>query len=179
MVLPHGLPRSASHATRISSPIGVLLLVGRPGVLCGLYLADHQRCPGTEGLADDPAAFADATAQLGEYFAGRRRHFDLDIEVEGTAFQQEVWRALQSIPYGATISYGELAARVGRPSAVRAVGSANGRNPVSIIVPCHRVIGADGALSGYGWGPELKRRLLELERDDLFGVGDGLQHSEA
>ena len=113
-------------------------------------------------------------AQLGEYFAGRRRTFDLPLTPEGTTFQCSVWMALRAIPYGATISYRALAERIGRPSAMRAVGAANGRNPLPIVVPCHRVIGADGSLTGFGGGLPTKRFLLELEgalpREDLFAV---------
>jgi methylated-DNA-[protein]-cysteine S-methyltransferase len=102
--------------------------------------------------------------QLAEYFAGERREFDVPMQLAGTAFQRRVWEELVRIPYGTTITYAELARRVGRPTAVRAVGAANGRNPISILVPCHRVIGADGKLTGYGGGVERKQWLLELER---------------
>lgn len=105
--------------------------------------------------------------QLSEYFAGERTGFDVELSMRGTAFQRRVWCALQEIPYAETISYGELARRLGVPSAARAVGLANGCNPVSVIVPCHRVIGADGTLTGYGGGIERKRLLLELEADTL------------
>ena len=108
-------------------------------------------------------AFAAVRGQLEEYFAGERTLFDVALEMEGTPFQRRVWRELEAIPYGETISYGELARRVGQPSAARAVGLANGRNPVAVIVPCHRVIGADGSLTGYGGGMERKRILLGLE----------------
>jgi methylated-DNA-[protein]-cysteine S-methyltransferase len=111
--------------------------------------------------AEEP--FADVSRQLAEYFAGRRTVFDVPLAISGSPFQRRVWRALQDIPYGETISYGELARRIGVPSASRAVGVANGHNPISVIVPCHRVIGADGSLTGYGGGLERKRVLLELE----------------
>jgi methylated-DNA-[protein]-cysteine S-methyltransferase len=104
-----------------------------------------------------------AGAQLGEYFAGRRGGFDLPFELSGTPFQLEVWRALGEIPYGATSTYGELARRIGRPAAARAVGAANGSNPISIVVPCHRLVGATGALTGYSGGLESKGSLLALE----------------
>jgi methylated-DNA-[protein]-cysteine S-methyltransferase len=116
-----------------------------------------------DGVQDD-AAFADVAAQLDEYFAGERRAFDLPMSLEGTDFQRRVWSALCGIPYGETISYGELARRVGNPKASRAVGLANGRNPIAVIVPCHRVIAADGSLGGYGGGSDRKVHLLELER---------------
>jgi methylated-DNA-[protein]-cysteine S-methyltransferase len=115
------------------------------------------------GWRADRGTFADVRRQLAEYFGGDRITFDVPLAAAGTPFQRAVWRGLRGIPYGETISYGELARRIGRPSAVRAVGLANGRNPISVIVPCHRVIGADGTLTGYGGGIERKRLLLELE----------------
>ncbi len=152
--------------TYIDSPMGPLLLVGRPGVLCGLYLASHERCRTPDpSWTEDAETFGDVRRQLDDYFAGARVDFELELDLtDGTTFQTEVWQALRGIPFGETISYGELARRIGRPAAVRAVGSANGRNPVSIIVPCHRVIGADGSLTGYGWGTERKAWLLDHER---------------
>ena len=111
----------------------------------------------------DASAFTDLRRQLAEYFRGERRTFEVRLAPEGTAFQRDTWSALATIPYGATISYAELARRVGRPRAVRAVGAANGANPLPIVVPCHRVIGADGSLTGFGGGLDTKRRLLELE----------------
>lgn len=152
--------------TTTTSPIGRLLLVGDERALHGLYMLD-----GPKPLALDPAwtedraPFATVIAQLDEYFAGDRTAFDVAVELHGTPFQQQVWRALRDIPYGRTISYGELAQRIDNPSAVRAVGLANGRNPVSVIVPCHRVIGANGTLTGYGGGVERKRLLLDLEAE--------------
>ena len=109
-----------------------------------------------------------ALGQLAEYFAGSRQDFDLPLRPQGTAFQQTVWQALLDIPYGTTESYGELARRIGQPTASRAVGLANGRNPISIVIPCHRVVGANGSLTGYGGGIERKRTLLDLEQDRLF-----------
>jgi O-6-methylguanine DNA methyltransferase len=155
----------ATVHTFVPSPLGPLLLTGRDGRLTGLYLAAHERCRRPEAdWVEDEAPFKDVAQQLDEYFAGERRTFDVDLDLVGTPFQVEVWRALCDIPFGETASYGELARRIGRPAAVRAVGAANGRNPVSIIVPCHRVIGADGSLTGYGWGTENKRWLLDHER---------------
>lgn len=157
--------------TYLDTPIGPLLLVGRPALLTGLYVAGHDHAPpAVEAWKRDDDAFDDAARQLGEYFAGTRTAFDLDLEMDGTPFQQEVWAALGQIPYAETISYRELAEAVGRPSAFRAVGSANGRNPVSIIVPCHRVIAADGTLGGYGWGLPLKQRLLDHERGNSLDL---------
>jgi methylated-DNA-[protein]-cysteine S-methyltransferase len=145
--------------TTVDSPIGELLLAGDGRALHRLSM---HVSPGLRWQRD-PAAFADATQQLEEYFAGARRTFELELGLEGTAFELRVWSALQQIPCGETISYGELARRVARPDAARAVGVANARNPIAVIVPCHRVIGADGSLTGYGGGLERKRRLLDLE----------------
>jgi methylated-DNA-[protein]-cysteine S-methyltransferase len=150
--------------TRIESPIGELLLVGDGELLRGLHFQEGRR-PMRVGnswqRAEEP--FAQARDQLGKYFAGERTEFELPAAGSGTPFQRRVWAALAQIPYGETVSYGELARRIGRPAAPRAVGMANGRNPISIVVPCHRVIGSDGALTGYGGGVERKRFLLELE----------------
>lgn len=148
----------------ISTPIGRLLLAGDAR---GLRRISFQDGPHPLRVPDDweraEAPFQHAIAQLAAYFAGRLRRFDLTIAPEGTPFQREVWSALTRIPYGETISYGELTARLGRPRASRAVGAANGRNPIPIVIPCHRVIGANGSLTGFGGGLPLKRRLLELE----------------
>jgi O-6-methylguanine DNA methyltransferase len=150
----------------VDSPLGRIRLVGRNGVLTGLYLADHQRCPPPDARwAADEEAFEAARHQLDEYFAGDRKEFDVAMDLEGSPFQVEVWTALCGIPFGATASYRDIAVAIGRPAAIRAVGAANGRNPISIIVPCHRVIGADGSLTGYGWGVERKAWLLAHERD--------------
>ena len=151
--------------TTIDSPIGPLTAVADDGALCGLYMDSQQHRPDGAGFGPRSAAgFEAVTAQLGEYFAGERRTFELPLRPAGSDFQLQVWRALRDIPYAETESYGALAARIGRPGAARAVGLANGRNPISIIVPCHRVIGADGSLTGYGGGIDRKRRLLALER---------------
>ena len=150
--------------TTFDSPIGELLLVGDKRALHGLYMQEGRTAIAVpREWEPDDAPFADAREQLDEYFAGRRTTFDLPLAATGSAFQRRVWRALQDIPYGETISYGELARRVGDPATPRNVGSANGRNPIAVIVPCHRVIGADGSLTGYGGGLERKRILLDLE----------------
>jgi methylated-DNA-[protein]-cysteine S-methyltransferase len=151
------------HAT-IESPIGELLLVGDDEALRGLYMQEGRK-PGMAlpGWRREPGAFAAVETQLNEYFAGRRTSFDLPLEPAGTSFQLRVWRELLEIGYGETVSYGELARRIGRPAAARAVGAANGSNPISVIVPCHRLVGADGALTGYGGGVDRKRQLLDLE----------------
>ncbi len=151
--------------TVVDSPVGPLHLAAADGVLCRLSLQDQRHAPDPDELGTrDDDALADVRAQLAAYFAGDLREFDLPLRLDGTSFQQRVWAALREIPYGETISYGELAERVGSPGASRAVGLANGRNPVAIIVPCHRVIAADGTLGGYGGGLERKRRLLDLEQ---------------
>ncbi|NJQ02828.1 methylated-DNA--[protein]-cysteine S-methyltransferase [Streptomyces zingiberis] len=153
--------------TVTDSPVGRLTLVATDGVLSGLYMTGQRHRPAEETFGDrwrpgdDP--FAAVVPLLGAYFAGERPEFDLPLRLDGTPFQQTVWSALRDIPYGATLSYGELAARLGRPSASRAVGLANGRNPIGIIVPCHRVVGAGGSLTGYGGGLDRKRQLLALE----------------
>jgi len=150
--------------TSVDSPIGELLLVGDHHALHGLFMQDGRtRATLNPDWKHAPAAFAAARTQLAEYFAGQRTRFELELALTGTTFQRRVWRELQNVPYAETISYGELARRIGQPSAPRAVGLANGRNPISVIVPCHRVIGANGTLTGYGGGAERKRRLLDLE----------------
>lgn len=148
----------------IDSPIGPLTIAGRDRAVTHLLMADHSHPPDRSGWRRDDTAFTEAVAQLAEYFAGERVDFDLDFELVGTDFQRRVWAALLTIPYGQTRSYGQIAAQIGAPSASRAVGLANGRNPISIIVPCHRVIGASGGLTGYGGGLQRKRALLDLER---------------
>ncbi len=150
--------------TTIESPIGELLLLGDGRALHGLYIQDGRRPKAVApGWQPAPGAFDATIEQLTEYFAARRTSFDVPLAMDGSPFQLRVWRALQQIGYGETISYGELARRIEHPSAARAVGMANGCNPIGIIVPCHRVIGADGALTGYGGGIQRKRLLLELE----------------
>jgi methylated-DNA-[protein]-cysteine S-methyltransferase len=144
------------------SPVGDLLLTAGESGLTGLYMRDSPAGPPRSWVRDD-ALFGVATAQLDEYFAGRRTAFDLRIAPAGTPFELRVWDELRRIPYGETTTYGELAQRLGHPGAARAVGRANGRNPISIVVPCHRVIGASGALTGYAGGLERKRALLTLE----------------
>jgi methylated-DNA-[protein]-cysteine S-methyltransferase len=141
------------------------MLRGRGGVLTGIYLADHERCPrpAPDWVRHD-AGLDDATRQLDEYFAGTRTTFDVEIDLEGTDFQRRVWRALLSVPYGQTATYRDIAESIGAPTAARAVGAANGRNPISIVVPCHRIIGADGTLTGYGWGQTSKAWLLAHEQ---------------
>ena len=159
----------ALYYTEFLSSIGTLVLRGSGRGLTGVYMEEHRHGPSAQARAEwtrDDARLAGVRAQLEEYLAGARTTFELTLDLEGTggtAFQRRVWAALGGTPYGETISYGELARRIGQPSAVRAVGLANAYNPVSIIVPCHRVIGAGGALTGFGGGIARKRALLELE----------------
>ncbi|MCT2585875.1 methylated-DNA--[protein]-cysteine S-methyltransferase [Actinophytocola gossypii] len=149
--------------TVMDSPVGPLTLVGDEGALSGLYMTDQRHRPADNGFGDrDDDQFADAVTQLNEYFAGDRTEFTVPLRPEGTPFRHTVWQALLEIPYGETITYGELAQRIGRPTAARAVGHANGHNPISIVVPCHRVVGTTG-LTGYGGGLDRKRFLLDLE----------------
>jgi methylated-DNA-[protein]-cysteine S-methyltransferase len=150
--------------TLVDSPLGELLLLGDGRALHGLYMQDAPKPkPVAPEWERSSAPFAAVIAQLGEYFAGERTTFELPLAMRGTEFERRVWGGLGEIPYGTTLSYGELARRLGFPTGARAVGLANGRNPISVIVPCHRVIGADGTLTGYGGGLERKRILLELE----------------
>ncbi|GAA3756248.1 methylated-DNA--[protein]-cysteine S-methyltransferase [Streptomyces tremellae] len=150
--------------TVIDSPLGPLTLVAADGALSGVYLDEHRHMPPRDTFGPRSAEpFGEATAQLAAYFSGELRVFDLPLHLEGTPFQRRVWSELTRIPYGETRSYGELAAALGSPGASRAVGLANGRNPVSIVVPCHRVVGSTGSLTGYGGGLANKRRLLALE----------------
>ena len=149
------------------TPLGTMMLTGRPGALSGLYFTGHRHSPRPEATWElDEGPFGDVRRQLGEYFDGQRTDFDLPLDLRGSEFELTVWSALQDIGYGRTASYGEVAERIGRPGAARAVGAANGRNPVCIVVPCHRVIGADRSLTGYGWGLERKAWLLDLEQPE-------------
>ena len=151
--------------TRIESPVGPLFLAGDESALARLeFESGRNRFRPEPGWREDAGPFREAVRQLGEYFAGARRQFEVALRLEGTEFQRRVWGELVKIPYGETISYGELARRIGNPAAARAVGLANGANPVAIVVPCHRVIGSDGSLVGFGGGLGTKQRLLGLER---------------
>ena len=152
--------------TTVDSPIGEILLTAEGGALTRLYMSPFSVDPTWE---HDPAALAEPARQLAEYFAGERTEFELELAPAGTDFQQRVWQRLLAIPYGETTTYGALALELGNPRCVRAVGLANGRNPISIVVPCHRVIGADGTLVGYGGGLERKRALLALETEVAAG----------
>ena len=174
MLTLHSKPTTACYA-RVDTELGRLLLVGERAceqvLLRGVYFDDapHAARATQAGAREDASAFADVCRQLGAYLGGEQRSFELSLDPLGTEFQRRVWRALAAIPYGTTTTYAEIARRIGNPSAVRAVGAANGKNPLSIVVPCHRVIGADGTLTGYAGGLAAKRRLLELERATLRG----------
>lgn len=150
--------------TRMTSPIGDLILVEEKGALISVGFAEGPRPASLPPDGEErPERFDNVVRQLQEYFRGERRDFDLPLAPRGTPFQQRVWQALREIPYGRSASYAEIARRLGNPNAMRAVGLANGRNPIPVIIPCHRVIGADGSLTGYGGGLPIKRKLLALE----------------
>jgi len=158
--------------TVVDSPVGTLTLVSANGALTGLYMYRQRHRPLEQTFgAPDPTPFTAVIEQLDEYFTGQRTEFDVPVTLSGTPFQRVVWAALRDIPYGETVSYGQLAKRIGRTGAARAVGLANGKNPVGIIVPCHRVVGAAGGLTGYGGGLERKQHLLDFERHTAAHVG--------
>jgi len=157
--------------TMLTTPLGELLLTGTAAGLTGLYMPPHRHAPELQpGWVRDDDLFTEVRAQLHAYFTGELTSFDVPLAAVGTPFQQRVWAALAEIPYGATRSYGQIAARIGAPAASRAVGLANGRNPISIIVPCHRVVGSTGKLVGYGAGVNRKSWLLALERTGVPDV---------
>lgn len=150
--------------TIAESPIGDLTLVRTDGVLSGLYMEEHARPPRRSAFGERVSTgFEQVAEELGEYFAGQRREFTVATAARGAAFQHRVWELLKRIPYGQTRSYGDLARDLGDPTLARAVGAANARNPLGIVVPCHRVVGSNGSLTGYAGGLERKRYLLELE----------------
>ena len=169
---------------RHDSPIGPLLIAASPKGLVALWMSRQRHVPDHPDPTWSPVAEVDAAQrrildetcrQLDDYFAGDRKRFDLPLDLSGSEFQRAVWSGLCDIEYGETISYGELARRIGKPAAMRAVGLANGRNPVSVVVPCHRVIGADGSLTGYGGGLDRKRFLLALEAGGAGSKPQGAQ----
>jgi methylated-DNA-[protein]-cysteine S-methyltransferase len=162
---------SKKHARTINTPIGRLLIETNNDAVTLIELPGSATIPKTATSGDssgDPTVMKAAVAQLTEYFAGERKDFELPLELEGTDFQRDVWMTLADIPYGATVSYAELATMVGRPSAFRAVGQANGANPIPIVLPCHRVVASGGGLGGYGGGLDMKRRLLAIEGVEIF-----------
>jgi methylated-DNA-[protein]-cysteine S-methyltransferase len=159
------------HYSYLDSPVGRLLLAGDEAGLRLICFPTEKRMPEPAWRQGD-APFAEALRQLEAYFAGELSEFDLALAPEGTPFQLSVWRALRRIPYGETVSYGEVAKAIGRPSACRAVGAANGSNPLPIVIPCHRVIGSTGKLTGFGGGLDTKAALLALERRSRGGVAE-------
>ena len=156
---------AAIHFIHHASLLGPLIIAATAQGICGIYFEQHKYFNGTANWRHSAAQphLTEAAQQLDAYFSGTRKHFDLSLDLQGTPFQRSVWKQLTTIEFGATISYGEHAQQIGKASAVRAVGSAIGRNPVSIIVPCHRVIGRDGSMAGYAGGLDRKRFLLEME----------------
>ncbi|MEV6352224.1 methylated-DNA--[protein]-cysteine S-methyltransferase [Streptomyces hydrogenans] len=167
-------PRTVVH-TVVDSPYEPLTLVAVDGVLSRVHMTGQRHRPPEETFGDrDPRPFGEAVRQLDAYFAGELTDFDLPLHLEGTPFQLRVWEQLRLIPYGETRTYGELAEALGSPGASRAVGLANGKNPVGVIVPCHRVIGSGGSLTGYGGGLDRKRRLLAFESGGGSGLPDAL-----
>ena len=155
------------HYAKVSTPIGSLLLIADSEALREIRFEKSARGMSPETDCQEGGKIVETAArQLADYFAGKRRDFDLPLAPRGTEFQQRVWQELQRIPYGQTLSYGEIARRIGRPTAVRAVGAANGKNPIPIVIPCHRVIGRDGSLTGFGGGIDIKKQLLTLEEAD-------------
>jgi methylated-DNA-[protein]-cysteine S-methyltransferase len=161
---------TVTRFTTLKSPVGLLLLTSDGASLTGLFPESHPHLPSrTPGWRRDERWFSGARDQLAAYFQGKRTRFEVPHHPDGTAFQQKVWMALAAIPFGTTETYGELARRVGSPQSARAVGLAAGRNPIAIIIPCHRLIGADGSLTGYAGGLQMKQWLLEHELA-CFGV---------
>lgn len=159
------MKKHATYFSELDSPVGNLLLLGSGEALSGLYMHEQRHRPDLpDGCERNDRAFRDVREQLKAYFAGRLQEFEVALASEGSPFQRTVWKALCKIPFGETESYGGLARRIGNPNASRAVGLANGRNPIGIIVPCHRVVGANGTLTGYGGGLPRKKWLLEHER---------------
>ena len=150
----------------MDSPVGLLTLAGAEGRLQHLRMVDQTYEPNRADWERDDTAFAEAVDQLDEYFRGERQDFNVELDMVGTSFQRKVWHALLTIPYGETRSYGQIALQIDAPGASRAVGLANGHNPIGIIVPCHRVIGANGSLTGYGGGLDRKRMLLGMEKSN-------------
>ena len=152
----------------LDSPVGELLLIGEKKLERIEFQTSKNRVTPGKDWTEDADAFKDAVDQLNAYFKGERSRFDVEMDLKGTEFQKRVWLKLVQIPYGTTISYGELAKRIGNPKASRAVGMANGKNPIPIIIPCHRVIGKNGTLTRFGGGLDIKQTLLDLESNLLF-----------
>lgn len=164
MVTTSVAAQATTHTT-VRSSLGDLTVVARGGAVTGLYFPHHWYLPGRDAFGEyRDAGFDDVRRQLEEYLAGQRREFDLPVETAGSPFQERVWRLISQVPYGATVSYGELARELGDGATAQQVGAATGRNPVSIVIPCHRVVGASGGLTGYAGGLRRKRALLDLEQ---------------
>ena len=162
--MPASCDSEPAWDTVLGTPFGPLRVVGTAQGLTNVEFTEGEQPPRQEsGWQEESGLLAEAKQQLHEYFEGQRRCFTLPVAPGGTPFQQRVWQELQKIPWGTTTTYGEIAKRIGKPAAVRAVGSANGRNPLAIVIPCHRVIGSDGSLTGYAGGIATKRRLLQHE----------------
>ena len=174
-VRPTSITRSHGDAsmifTTMHSPVGTILIARNADGITAIEFESELRPPPPAEWERSTHALADAVEQLREYFAGARTRFDLPLAPSGTPFQRSVWDALIEIPFGETRAYLEIARRIGRPDASRAVGAANGRNPIAIVIPCHRVIGTSGSLTGYAGGLAIKRALLDLERNHGFGRG--------
>jgi methylated-DNA-[protein]-cysteine S-methyltransferase len=161
------MKKSDSYCIAISTPLGQLFAIATADGVTGLHFEGEKYFPiELPPLTAANAVLKKLQQEIAEYFAGKRTTFSAELQPNGTPFQQRVWKALQEIPCGETLTYGEIAARLGQPSATRAVASAIGRNPISVIIPCHRVIGKDGSLTGYAGGIERKAALLRLERND-------------
>lgn len=161
--------------TTLDSPLGPLTLVADGSWLTGIFFPNHWHMPPKEYFGDpvppEDELFVLTAVQLGEYFRGIRTHFDLPYRADGNDFQKRVWARLEQVPFGTTVTYGDLAAELGEPAMAQAVGSAVGRNPLSIVIPCHRVVGKDGSLTGYAGGLDNKRKLLDLEEPDTVKEG--------
>jgi methylated-DNA-[protein]-cysteine S-methyltransferase len=155
------------YYTHLDTPIGPLLIAGDPEAIHCIAFSEARRGRSASDVDPDwvraPGKLREATSQLRAYFSGKLKHFDVPVTPAGTPFQRQVWTELQAIPYGERLSYGELARRIGKPTASRAVGAANGRNPIPIVIPCHRVVGSSGKLTGFAGGLDTKRALLDLE----------------
>jgi methylated-DNA-[protein]-cysteine S-methyltransferase len=156
--------------TYLDSPVGSLLLTGNKKLETIQFPESKRRIVPLKDWKNNPGFFEKVVSQLTAFFKGELLKFDIEMDLKGTAFQQKVWKELATVPYGKTISYGELAKRIGNPRASRAVGMANGKNPIPIIIPCHRVIGKDGSLTGFGGGLEVKKALLDLEQNKLKSI---------
>jgi methylated-DNA-[protein]-cysteine S-methyltransferase len=168
--VPAAVPATVATHTTIQTSLGELTVVGRGGPVTGLYFPRHWHLPDRSAFGEyRDAGFDDVRRQLEEYLAGERREFDVPLDATGGPFQERVWQLISEIPYGETVSYGELAGKLGGGSTAQEVGAAVGRNPVSILIPCHRVVGAGGALTGYAGGLRRKRILLDLEHDAASG----------